>query len=77
VFAYRKIGLLYKISKQIHQLGLDVSYARISTYAQQIIAVFYVTDEQGNKVRNKNQLQVIKQEIYQMTKGYLEPTQNI
>ncbi len=77
VFAYRKIGLLYKISKQIHQLGLDVSYARISTYAQQIIAVFYVTDEQGNKVRNKNQLQVIKQEIYQMVKGYLEPTQNI
>ena len=73
VFAYRKIGLLYRISKRIYKIGLDVNYARISTYAQQLISVFYVTDEQGNKVRNKNQLQVIKQEIYRTTKSYLEP----
>jgi [protein-PII] uridylyltransferase len=73
VFAYTKRGLLYKVSKQIHELGLDVKYARISTYARQLIAVFYVTDEQGNKVRNRNQLQVIKQEIYRTTKNYLEP----
>ncbi len=73
VFAYRKIGLLYKIARKIHHVGLDVSYARISTYARQLIAVFYVTDEQGNKIRNKNQLQVIKQEIYRTTKDYLEP----
>ena len=73
VFAYRKIGLLYKISRQIYKVGLDVNYARISTYAQQLIAVFYVSDEQGNKVRNRNQLQVIKQEIYLTTKRFLEP----
>ncbi len=73
VFAYTKRGLLYKISKRIHELGLDVKYARISTYARQLIAVFYVTDEQGNKARNRNQLQVIKQEIYRTTKNYLEP----
>ncbi|MEM9412884.1 MAG: HD domain-containing protein, partial [Planctomycetota bacterium] len=75
VFAYRKIGLLYRISKQIHKIGLDVNYARISTYARQLISVFYVTDEQGNKIRNKNQLQVIKQEIYRVTKDYLEPAE--
>ena len=73
VFAYQKIGLLYRISRKIHKIGLDVNYARISTYAQQLIAVFYVTDEQGNKVRNKNQLQVIKQEILRTTRSYLEP----
>jgi [protein-PII] uridylyltransferase len=73
VFAYRKMGLLYCISKQIYELGLDVSYARISSYARQVIAVFYVTDEQGNKIRNKNQLQVIKQEVYRAIKNFLEP----
>ena len=73
VFAYRKMGLLYRIAKKVHQLGLDVSFARISTYAQQMIAVLYVTDEQGSKVRNKNQLQMIKQELYRTTKNYLEP----
>ncbi len=73
VFAYQRIGLLYKISSQIYKVGLDVSYARISTYAEQLIAVFYVTDEQGNKIRNRNQLQVIKQEVYRTAKNYLEP----
>ena len=73
VFAYRKMGLLYRVAKKVHQLGLDVKFARISTYAQQMIAVLYVTDEQGSKVRNKNQLQMIKQELYRTTKDYLEP----
>ena len=77
VFAYRKMGLLYRIAKKVHQLGLDVSFARISTYAQQLIAVLYVTDEQGNKVRNKNQLQMIKQELHRTTKNYLEPESNV
>ena len=73
VFAYRKTGLLYRVARKVHQLGLDVKFARISTYAQQLIAVLYVTDEQGNKVRNRNQLQMIKQELYRTAKNYLEP----
>ncbi|MCH2177914.1 MAG: HD domain-containing protein [Mariniblastus sp.] len=71
VFAYKKIGLLYRISEKLHELGLDVNYARISTYAHQLIAVFYVADEQGNKVRNKNQLHVIQQEVLRETSEFL------
>jgi [protein-PII] uridylyltransferase len=73
VFAYNKTGLLYRIGKKIYQLGLDVSYARISTYAHQVIDVFYVTDDQGNKIRNKNQIQIIKKEILKTVKDFLEP----
>jgi len=73
VFAYDKTGLLYKLAKKIHRLGLDVTYARVSTYAHQVIGVFYVTDEQGNKIRNRNQLQIIKKEIFRATKSFLEP----
>jgi len=72
VFAYKKIGLLYRISRKLHELGLDVNYARVSTYAHQLIAVFYVCDEKGNKVRNKNQLQVIQQEVLRETSGFLQ-----
>ncbi len=72
VFAYDKTGLLYKLAKKIHRLGLDVTYARVSTYAHQVIGVFYVTDEQGNKIRNRNQIQIIKKEIFRATKGFLE-----
>jgi len=73
VFAYDKTGLLYKLAKKIYRLGLDVTYARISTYAHQVIDVFYVTDENGNKIRNQNQIQIIKKEILKAAKDFLEP----
>ncbi|QEG24988.1 [protein-PII] uridylyltransferase [Mariniblastus fucicola] len=76
VFAYDKPGLLYQISKKIYRLGLDVTYARISTYAHQIIDVFYVTDEDGNKIRNQNQLQIIRNEIVRAVTDFLEPEQS-
>ena len=72
VFAYDKPGLLYQISKKIYRLGLDVTYARISTYAHQIIDVFYVTDEEGNKIRNQNQLQIIRNEVKRAVTDFLE-----
>lgn len=73
VFAYDKTGLLYTLAKKLYRLGLDVTYARLSTYAHQVIGVFYVTDEQGNKIRNRNQLQIIKQEVQAEVKSFLEP----
>ncbi len=72
VFAYKKLGLLYKVLKKIHNLGLDVNYARVSTYAHQLIAVIYVVDERGNKIRNRNQLQVIQREVLEATRSFLE-----
>lgn len=73
VFAYDKPGLLYKLAKKIHRLGLNVNFARISTYAHQVIDVFYVTDEEGEKIRNRNQLQIIKKEVFRAAKEFLEP----
>ena len=73
IFAYNKSGLLYRIAKKIYQLGLDVNYARVSTYAHQVIDVFYVTDDQGNKIRNKNQVHIIKKEILKTVTDFLEP----
>ncbi len=73
VFCYDKTGLLYTMAKKIYRLGLDVTYARLSTYAHQVIGVFYVTDELGNKIRNKNQIQLIKKELLQAVTDFLEP----
>ncbi len=73
VFAYDKPGLLYQISKKLYRLGLDVTYARISTYAHQVIDVLYVTDEDGNKIRNQNQLQIIRNEVLHAVTHFLEP----
>jgi [protein-PII] uridylyltransferase len=72
VFAYDKTGLLYKIVKKIYALGLDVIYSRVSTYAHQVIDVFYVTDAMGNKIRNKNQIQIIRRELLRSINEFLE-----
>ena len=72
VFAYDKPGLLYQITKKIYRLGLDVNYARSSTYAHQVIDVFYVTDEDGNKIRNQNQLQIIRNEVLRAVLDFLD-----
>lgn len=72
VFAYHRLGLLYTVSKKIFELGLDVQFARISTYGRQIIDVFYVTDDQGNKIRNRNRQTLIQQELMRVIKEFLD-----
>lgn len=64
VFSFDKVGLLYQISKKIHGLDLDVTYARTISYGTQVIGVYYVTDENGNKIRDRGRLEKIKKEIY-------------
>ena len=73
VFAYDKAGLLYAIAKKIFELKLDVNYACISTYAHQVIDVLYVTDENGHKIRSKDQLADIQRAVLKATKDFLEP----
>ena len=72
VFAYDKAGVLYAIAKKIYELNLNVTYASISTYAHQVIDVLYVTDENGNKVRNKERLAEIQQQVLDATNEFLE-----
>lgn len=75
VFAYDKPGLLYKIVKKIYALGLDITYSRLSTYAHHVIGVFYVTDGLGHKIRNRNQIQIIRKEILNAVKAFLETSE--
>jgi [protein-PII] uridylyltransferase len=74
VFAYNKLGLLYTITQKIFELGLDVQFARISTYGHQVFDVFYVTDRHGQKITNGRQLVSIRSQIEQVIKNFLEET---
>ncbi|MCH2124375.1 MAG: [protein-PII] uridylyltransferase [Pirellulaceae bacterium] len=51
VFAYDRVGLLYAITKTLSQLGLSVHAAKIGTYLDQVVDVFYVTEESAEKIR--------------------------
>ncbi|MDZ4819514.1 MAG: [protein-PII] uridylyltransferase [Planctomycetota bacterium] len=63
IFAADQMGLLYLITKTLFELGLSVSLAKIGTYLDQIVDVFYVTDRNGGKIKDEAQLHQICQTL--------------
>lgn len=63
VFAHDRLGLLYTITRTIFGLGLSVHVAKIATYVDQVLDVFYVTDQLGNKVTDQARLEEIREKI--------------
>lgn len=59
IFATDRLGLLYAISRTLFELGLSVSLAKIGTYLDQVVDVFYVTDRHGRKIYDEIQLKEI------------------
>ncbi len=63
IFAHDRIGLLYTITRAIFELGLSVHLAKIGTYLDQVLDVFYVTDPAGGKITDDAQLQAIRDQL--------------
>jgi [protein-PII] uridylyltransferase len=49
VYTHDRIGLLYRISSALFELGLEIHLAKISTNVDQVLDVFYVTEADGLK----------------------------
>ncbi|MAC60479.1 MAG: [protein-PII] uridylyltransferase [SAR116 cluster bacterium] len=52
-------GLLYKLTKEIKSLGLQIQSASVSTYGDKVVDVFYVKDIFGMKIDSKTREDVI------------------
>jgi [protein-PII] uridylyltransferase len=64
VFAYDRLGLLYAIARALFDLGLSVSKAKIGTHLDQVVDVFYVTDQRtGAKVTDEARLRQISDRL--------------
>lgn len=50
VHATDRTGLLYVLTKALADLGLDIHLAKVSTYAEDVVDAFYVTDLDGQKL---------------------------
>jgi [protein-PII] uridylyltransferase len=49
VFTIDRRGLLYHLARTLHDLGLVIRFAKIGTYVDQVVDVFYVTERDGSK----------------------------
>ncbi|NVM02833.1 MAG: hypothetical protein HWN67_10880, partial [Candidatus Helarchaeota archaeon] len=58
-----RIGLLYLISKTLSDLSLNIEYAKIFTEGDKALDVFYVNDENKNKITSKKRLLNIKRRV--------------
>ncbi|REK13082.1 MAG: [protein-PII] uridylyltransferase [Planctomycetota bacterium] len=59
VFAHDRRGLLYTIAQTLFEMDLSLSVAKIGTYLDQVVDVFYVTDQAGRKLTDEARLSQI------------------
>lgn len=60
VYAHDRPGLLYDITRQIFSLGLNITLTKITTEIDQAADIFYVHDENGEKIIDFDRLDSIK-----------------
>ncbi len=63
VHAQDRIGLLYTITRVMHDLNLDIHLAKVSTNVDKVIDAFYVWDIFGQKLSDEEQINDIKKAI--------------
>ncbi len=72
IFTRDRRGLLYVITRILFELGLSVSRAKISTYGNQVIDVFYVVDNKGSKITSEPELVAIRERLQEAVGGCVE-----
>lgn len=60
VYTHDKVGLLYRITSSLTDMGLYIGVSKISTKVDQVADVFYVKDIFGHKVTSPEKLEEIK-----------------
>jgi len=63
VYTHDRPGLLYRITKKIFEMDLNIWMARISTKVDQVVDVFYLQDLRGAKIEDERTLSRIRKEL--------------
>jgi len=56
-------GLLYELTRALTQLNLQIFSAKISTYGEKVVDVFYVKDLFGHKVEREERVKAIRERL--------------
>jgi len=63
VYTQDRTGVLFAITFALHQLGIWIHLAKISTNVDQVADVFYITDGKRRKIEDNEQLESIRQKL--------------
>ena len=56
-------GVLYKITKTLTSLGVQINTASVSTYGDRVVDIFYIKNAFGSKVDDERTIEKIKNSI--------------
>jgi [protein-PII] uridylyltransferase len=59
-----RLGILYEITQGLTDHGCNIHFARISTLGNRILDVFYVQDEWGEKIGEKQKVDNLRQTLF-------------
>jgi [protein-PII] uridylyltransferase len=69
-------GLLFDVTRALTHLGLQISTAKISTFGERVVDVFYVKDIFGVKVEHQRKIDDIRTRLYEaLADTHAESTQ--
>jgi len=57
-------GVLYKITKAITSLGLQINTANVSTYGDRVVDIFYVKNAFGSKIEDDSKIEKVRNCIF-------------
>lgn len=63
VHATDRVGLLFTITRALSDMELDIHLAKVSTYGEDVVDVFYVRDLEGQKVEDPDHTEEIRKII--------------
>lgn len=63
VFTTDRHRLLFQLSGSLYRQGLSIQYAKIATYAHEVVDVFYVQDGDGHKVLDEARLRSLREQL--------------
>jgi [protein-PII] uridylyltransferase len=69
VFTIDRRGLLYRLARALHDLDLIIRFAKIGTYLDQVVDVFYVTERDGTKPESAERLEGIRTRLLEVVGG--------
>ena len=69
VFFQDAPGVLYRLSRTLYALGLDIVYAKIAVYGDRVVDVFYVVDESGSPLRDAGRWRRVRHELLATLQG--------
>jgi [protein-PII] uridylyltransferase len=72
VFTNNRRGLLYTLAQGIAKLGLSVEYAKIVTYEDEAADIFYVQEQDGQKIAGSPRIEEIENRLLAEVRQLIE-----